>query len=206
MKAFKSVLLALGFLFFSCGDDDGGSTTGGTFTFDGQTYTAVDGFIEDYGAVDPFEGGGTATHFNYVMGISDADFVMITDDGDPYFGGSDGVSIVIYLNLYSDGVTSFQDGTFSFIDLDGASTADISGESFFTRGELELDDDNLAPNGDLDGDEYEITGGTITLTGSETNYTIDFDLDITEWESGTPVGNAVGSYSGEFQYQDNSGN
>ncbi|WP_424961164.1 hypothetical protein [Ekhidna sp.] len=204
MKTIKSTFLLFGFLIFSCGDDDGGNTAGGTFTFDGQTYTAVDGFIEDYGAVDPFEGGGTATHFNYVMGISDADFEKYLDEGDLYFGGDDGVSIVIYLNLYSDGVTSFQEGTFNFIDLDGASAADISGKSFFTRGELELDDDGLAPNGDLDGAEYEITGGTITLTGSETNYTIDFDLVITEWETGTPVGNAVGSYSGEFQYQNNS--
>ncbi len=185
-------------------DDEGnnGGSSDNSFTFNGETYVAVDGFIEDNGDVDPLEDGNPVSHYNYVVGISDADFQLIEEDGgDTYFGGDDGVSIVIYFDLYSDGITSFQTGTFDFIDLDNAAVTDISGESFFANGEIELDDDGLAPNGDLDGAEYEIIGGTIELTGSANNYTIDFTIEVAD-EAENPVGAAVGSYSGTFQYLD----
>ena len=131
------------------------------------------------------------------MGFSDSEFIVVVEEGDGsiYYGGSDDATIITYVQLYSPGTDAFQAGTFEYINPDTATLADVQGNFFFGYGEVELDNDGVE-NGDLDGPEFDITGGTITVTPLEAGYDVTFDLE-------TSAGNIRGSYSGGFQYLDN---
>lgn len=204
MKTRNSLIGLIILILCSC-TDDSGTTPTSTLTFNGNTYTIADAYVDDYGNEDPLE-TGIDTHFGYEIGVSDAVHTVIVESpDDQYFGGTDGVSFRLYVSIYRPNNTDI-DGTYQFIDDDVATFADIDGELFFTGGEIELDEDNLAPNGDLDGDEFEVVGGTITITGADSDYTITFNIEVADGdnEPGDPiVGVAVGSYTGTFQYLDN---
>ena len=183
----------------SCSKDDAAETvaTENDMVFDGKTYTVVDGLISDYGSYEPLDGGSTDTHYNYDFDVVDAPLVTITDDGETYLGAGDGTTFHVYIELFSPGTSAFQAGTFSYMNEDGNPTAaDIEGKFFFFAGEVELDSDGVE-NGDLDGPEYEINGGTVTVTGtSASNYSISFDVTTSGGKTLT------GSYSGTFRFED----
>ena len=203
MRKFKSMLFGLTIVtmlfLVSCSNDDGDTApplTDNSMIFDGVTYTILDAAIDDYGPQDP-TGSGADTHYYHYMGFSDSEFIVVVEEGDgsTYYGGSDDATIVTYVQLYSPGVEAFQTGTFEYINPDTAAFADVDGNFFFGYGEVELDNDGVE-NGDLDGPEFDITGGTITVTPLDMGYDVTFDLE-------TSAGNIRGSYSGGFQYLDN---
>ncbi|XOV94854.1 MAG: DUF4493 domain-containing protein [Bacteroidota bacterium] len=181
------------------GEEVGPITDPNTAVFDGIVYPLVDGYVDDYGDEDPLEIGSN-THFGYEVGVSDADFVIYTEGGgQQYFVGTNGASMKVYFNLYAPVQSSFVVGTFNYVDTDVAVLGDVDGEFFFNGGEIEFDDDGILPNGDFEDAEYSITGGTITISGGEFNFTIEFDLET----DGGPV---QGNYTGIFQYLNNMAN
>ncbi|MBV6646220.1 MAG: hypothetical protein KI790_12265 [Cyclobacteriaceae bacterium] len=157
-------------LFTSCSDDDETKKlASGSFSFDGTTYDVNSGYIVDFGA--------GSTHFNY-------DFYLT--DGSVSLGGF-GVEVEnetfeLYLELYSNGTDGFTTGTFQYVPFG----EDRTGLNYFDQLDLELPNTADIAIASL------IESGTVTVTGSETNYTIDLDLDLTENRT------LSGEVSGEF--------
>jgi len=181
----------------SCSKDDGDDVSAGSdIVFDGKTYAMVDGLISDYGSYEPIDGGSPDTHYNYDFDIIDAELVTITEsDGSTYQGPAANTTIHVYVELFSPGTSTFNAGTFTYMSDDAATAADIAGKFFFFGGEVELDTDGVE-NGDLDGPEYEINGGTVTVTGTNKD---DFALTFDVTTSGGKT--LTGSYSGDFEFQ-----
>lgn len=201
MKLLKSSALILGVIvgtsLISCSDDDTETQNGeNQISLDNQTYTLTDGIIQDYGSETPFDQTTDDSHYNFDFIVLDSDVVEIQDDGDTYIGAGPETTILVYIELFSPGATGFQAGTFNYFDESTTTQSDVDGEFFFTYGEVETDTDGVV-NGDLDGPEYEVIGGSVTVVGSgTTDYTITFDLTLTGNRTLT------GTYSGDFTYFD----
>lgn len=191
-------------MFAACSDDDdsGTTTAGGTnggsnstsITFDGRNYNMSAGLIGDFGP----SGLDENTHYNYDFAITDDDLVFITDTvfNESYYAPGESATISVYIELFSPDTAGFQTGTFTYIDEDDIDSAAISGNYFFSTGEIELDDDGVVM-GDLDGDEFDIAGGTVIVSGTgPTSFTIDFNIQTDDGKT------LSGKYSGPWIYQD----
>jgi hypothetical protein len=187
------LLLAFASLFIvACekDDDDDDDNGNNTIVFDGTSYTIVDGLVEDYGEYDPIE-SGEYTHWNYDFSLLDVEFTQETEEGYTYWDAPESASFFAYAELFSPGTTSFQAGTFEFIEYDSATPENIDGKFFFNEAYMGIK---------VDGDEtgFEATAGTVKVSGSGSNWTIEFDLTL---EGGKT---AKGSYSGTFKMEDES--
>lgn len=201
MKTLRLVhlILALSLLsgFLSCSSDDSDDSLPNSFSFGGETYLMSDGLIEDDGAINPIDFMSSDTHNNMDFTISNGKFVEITEGTKPFTGPSVNTTFLIYVSLNSPGIADFQTGTFVYMDIDNATEGDIAGKFFMDGGEVETDNDGVE-GGDLDGPEFQITGGSVVVAGSgPTAYTLTFDLET----SGGPL---TGTYSGSFTYEDTS--
>lgn len=177
------VLLAIASAFLmSCekddDDDDGGSNS---IVFDGTSYSIKDGLISDYGAYD--------THWNYDFVLVNAALTEVTEDGYTYFDAPE-ATFYVYAELFSPGTSSFQTGTFQYMSYD-ASAEDVDGKYYFY--DVTVGTRNADGTNEMD---YEATAGTVKVTGSGSNYTIEFDVTV---EGGKTV---KGSYSGTFKTED----
>jgi hypothetical protein len=99
-----------------------------------------------------------------------------------------GRDVELYAELFSSGTTSFNTGTFTFIDDDNInSAADIAGKNFFVSAEIWIVGD--------ENESFDVTGGTITVSGgTNNNYTIEYDVTF---DNGTSV---AAKYTGTFTY------
>ena len=184
-------LLAFASLFIiSCSkdDDDDDDANNNTVVYDGTSYTMVDGLVSDYGSYDPID-LGTASHYNIDFAIVDAVLVQVTEGDYTYWNPGENTTIWAYAELFSSGTASFQTGTFVFIDYDTATAESIEGKIFFTDVEVGV----ISGTSEL---EFEATAGTVTVSGSGTNYTISFDITL---ENGKKL---TGGYSGVFKFED----
>ena len=173
-------------------DDDDEKSGNNTVVYNGTTYTIKDGLVNDYGAFDPIDQGEN-THYNYDFVVVDDELVQYTEDGYTFWeADTTNASIFyIYAELFSPGTSSFQTGTFTFKDYEAATAENIDGEFFFTDAYV-----GFVKYGD-DEEGYEATGGTIKVSGSNLNYTIEYDLTLPNSKT------AKGSFSGTFKYDDN---
>jgi hypothetical protein len=189
---FLLVLALASVVFISCEKDDDDDDDGGnnSLTFDGTSYEIKDGMVENYGAYSPMS---EQSHWNYDFYVVDQPLVQVTEGDDTYWDVEAETYLYIYSELFSPGTSSFQTGTFTYMDYEGTTQADIEGKYFFFNAEVAIESD-----GDDMG--YDAIGGTIKVSGSDYNYTIEYDLQL---EGGKT---AVGSYSGTFKYEDDSMN
>ncbi|MEP5610839.1 MAG: hypothetical protein ABJP45_01255 [Cyclobacteriaceae bacterium] len=200
MKRFKNVALIPGMIvmagLLSCSKDDSGTTSTNVITFNGEAFTMVAGRSQDYGPSDPVD--NNLSHYNYDLTISDAAFVVETDaDGDTGFEPGTDFGIVVYVELFSPGVSTFQVGTFNFIDGEQAEVqlSLIEGNFFFSAAEVFMPAGGLDSDGDPLLNEYEATGGTVTVTGSApTDFVVTYNLQLTGGMTLT------GTYSGDFVF------
>ncbi|EMR02634.1 hypothetical protein [Cesiribacter andamanensis] len=174
----------------SCKDDDGGGAPAepeNSFSFDGKTYQMNYGFIEDWGPANVSMEGEEDTHYNYDFYLTDA---TVTPSG------AQGLTYLLYSELYSSGSGNFQTGTFKWVDHENLTEDDVNNANFFVA--------LLAEDGNGDGDLgdsqdrfHEPTGGTITVSGTDLSaYTITYDLRFSDNRR------LQGSYTGEFDYFD----
>lgn len=191
LRIFTLALIASSLhLLISCSNDDEGTPVGSTITFNGTNYNMVGGLVLDYGASDPVTFGANETHYNYDFTITDADISLV--------GPGASATLLVYIELFSPGTSGFEIGTFNFADENTTTVEDVDGEYFFFSGEIETDTDGVE-GGDLDGPEYEITGGSVTVTGSgPENYIITYNLS-------TDGGQLTGTYNGQWIFIDATG-
>lgn len=183
------LLLLTGVFFVACEEEEEKDDEKNIITYDGLSYTMKDGVLEDYGSGSPHVEN---THYNYNVVIADAPLKLITgNDGETHWRFGDGSTFGIDIELYSPGTNSFNTGTFNYLDWydDGLTQADFDGKYFFADGSVFFISGNTQS-------VYLVTSGTIKVSGSSLDYSIEFDLIINN-------GKAIkGNYSGSFKYDD----
>ncbi|MDX5420409.1 MAG: hypothetical protein LPK09_14435 [Hymenobacteraceae bacterium] len=182
---FPLSLLALLVALFavSCKDNspDPASPAGINTEYDNVKYAIKNGFMHDGGPMDYFmdDEAENKTHYNY-------SFIMT--DGTPIFEGEDVVrmddgEIIILAVLLSPGSSGFKTGTFEY--------ANWLGDEELGEEELETKYRNkyffpfayVITDKDKDKNWEEeigamVTGGTIKVSGTPSNYTLEYDLTL----------------------------
>ncbi|EMR02635.1 hypothetical protein [Cesiribacter andamanensis] len=171
----------------SCKDDEGGGPTPNTVMYNGNSYAVNAAMVEDYGPASMTE-EGDPTHYNYTFYITDAS---------RFDGAVEGVKYVLVADLYSNGAERFNGGQFNVVDFEEATEEDVMGEKVML-GLLFIDLNN---DGDFtDANEMQFAEqGSVTASGSGTNYALTFNLTFLENKKFT------GTYSGTFQFVDETG-
>ncbi|WP_207434262.1 hypothetical protein [Sabulibacter ruber] len=183
----RSLALAVlvGFTFSACSDDDDevSPDTENRIEYNGASYTLKSGVVIDYGVT-----GDEDTHYNYDFMVTDG----ILPDTEEIFEIPN-AKISVYAELLSPGADAFEVGTFTFVqDVNAAQNRD---KHVFEYVEVVVDsnNDNML---DMDDDYLEVTGGTIKVSGSNNDYTVEYNLTL---DGGKTV---KGNYSGDFNYID----
>ncbi|MGV3762831.1 hypothetical protein [Parapedobacter sp.] len=137
-------------------------------TYNGQTFPL------NYGAIDDYEYDGSHTNYEFHL-------FHIISETDPV------VPTYLYIDLFSPN-DSFKGGTFHYIDTDNGEV-DLEGKYYFDYG-------YFSRNVNVETQEVEefaaITGGTVKVSGSGSDYKLEFDLAM---DNGKTV---KGSYGGTF--------
>lgn len=204
ITAFTAIFALL--LFTACSDDDDDSTTnsGGNtapasssaISFDSKSYNMLSGLILDYGSASVLD-STLESHYNMDFYMLDGTLTLVQDSiNDDEYIASNNSTILVYVELFSPDTTSFKTGTFTFIDEDSVTVSSTSGKYFFTYGEVELDNDGVV-NGDFDGPEFDLVGGSVVVSGTPpSSYTLNYNLQV---EGGRTL---TGTYNGSFIYRD----
>ncbi len=170
-----------------------------TLVYNNTNYTIKDGGIEDYGAFPPLDNGITS-HYNFDFYIFDADFTIVTEGEDIYWEAPPDATFGFYAELFSPGIGGFQTGAFQFMDLSNANQSSINGKYFFDYADVYIDSRGFFDENGEERDnfqvEQEVVGGTITVSGSGLNYTLNVDVTL---QNGQRL---QGSCSLTFEYID----
>ncbi len=176
LKNYTLLTLLLGLLVLSsCGDDDDDDTQQDVvneLTVGGQAFTGTDGLIIDIGSI--------VTHYQYTIGISDASLDVSSSGNGFRFSTSS--SFLISFGAASFEPDAFQTGEFSYL----SSIDTVPLDNYFFSGTFTNVDTGTTLN---------ITGGTITISGTSPNFTVQFDVDLQGGEKIT------GAYVGAFDIQ-----
>jgi hypothetical protein len=169
----------------SCKDDDTGDNTPapGQITFDGKTYTVRKGFVIDF--------RDDGSHYNQDFLLFDTNISLADleeDELNATFG--------FYAELFSPGIDQFRTGTFTFTNAD---VEELEGDYYFQYADLVVDSNNDSRLSMDEDDVYIAQSGTITVSGTPSNYTMTLDLMMNGSKR------LQGSYSGSFQYVDGIG-
>ena len=107
-------------------------------------------------------------------------------------GTAEDATILVYAELWSPGASQFKTGTFTY-----TSSSDIAGKHVFENIVVMVDTDN---NKVLDENDAQVTvkAGTVKVTGSESNYTVEMDVTLS---NNKPL---KGKYSGSFDVYEGS--
>lgn len=169
------LLLFCGLFTVSCSSDDDDDTStpalSNQFEYDTKRYDLKTGVYADLDLSDMF-GMEVSSHSSRVFILADADLLS----------SSATFSTELVLALFSPG-TSFTTGTFQYASIDNiVQLAAQQNKYFFTQSGLLID---LNADGDSDdeGEELAITGGTIKVSGTQPNYTVECDLTLENGKS-----------------------
>ena len=168
-KNMKKITLFLSILalviFTSCGDDDGdGPSVNNEITVGSQTYAITNGAFIDLG-----ESEGTSQG---VFAIADANITISASQ----LSISTSSTIRVVVQLISLGTGGLQSGGYELGDV----LRPDAGQVFFVT-QIRAD-----------GTDLNVDSGTVTLSGSAPNFTLQFDLSLDGGERLT------GGYQGEF--------
>jgi hypothetical protein len=172
----RSLPILLLSLFIACNSDEEEEEVDRTPTdglFYGDTELNItSSFRIEYGSDGAFT--------NHDFFLTDGDF------SDIEAGELSGTSFLVYAELFSEG-TTFREGMYNY------STSRTAGENYFTNVSY-----SEVVNGEP-GDEILANGGTVIITGTPEDYTIIFDVSLTNGET------IRGTYSGAFPILDQDG-
>lgn len=193
-------LFLAGTLIFSCSEDDGIKDNipeiTNSFVYDNQVYSIADGLIEDIGPYPAAFGeeNPANSHYVYTFLFTDGAFRLEEYDwGNSY--DNDNATYRLYVSLYYPDTTAFKEGEYSYVHIPDATTQDVINKKVFGRFAFWLD---LNGNGVYDSEDEETythsAGGTVNVRGSNNDYTIWFDITMTNGKTLT------GSAQKTFKY------
>ncbi|RNI23569.1 hypothetical protein EFB08_18745 [Rufibacter latericius] len=163
-------LLLCSFLVASCGNDDEEEVAplDNQIEYENNRYALTVGLSFDLGPIGFVENSNT----HYAQAFIIADTATATQDPNMY----------LELYLFSSGATAFKTGTFEFADLSNetseeAAEAKYQGKNFFIESFF-YKDANDDQEFDEDTETFSITGGTVTISGTPSNYTIECDVQL----------------------------
>ncbi len=141
-------------LLSSCGSDDTEDIIN-EILFDGETLVGENGIVVDL--------GDSEDHYEVTFAISDGDINYISSSGSFQFSTS--ADFYLLFGAASLGTDQFNTGTFQFRTVVDA----VPDDNFFFSGSFK---EGGSP-------AINVTEGTITISGSSPNYTLQFDLTLT---------------------------
>lgn len=143
--------------------------------------------------------GERAYHYQVDLSVTDGTFVPITYYiyvGDipiayTYWIAADATAEV-FVEMYSDGAKSFNEGTFEFVAPTEGEVGEPSriGQNYFKDAYVGIDTN--ASNTVEEDEEIKVIGGSITLVGALPDFSMSFDLQLANGMS------AKGVYKGSF--------
>ncbi len=157
-------------LISSCGNDDDTEDIINEIIFDGTTLVGENGIAVDI--------GDSETHYEFNFAISDGDINYVASSESFQFSTS--ASFYFLFGAASLGTDQFKTGTFQFKSVIDA----VPDDNFFFS--TTFKEGGNSPT-------LSVTDGTITISGSSPNYTIQFDLTLTGGRSLT------GAFVGTFE-------
>lgn len=178
-------------IIFSCSKDDEGVGSK-SFIINGESYEINDAIIETYNY-----GGFDHAHFGYRFGLSDAPYIakQFQDfNGDWYtYYEVDPLeaSIVVEFEVFSYGNDKFKTGTFKF---------DTNGNGYqSTENYCQSFGVDILYVGYSLYEEYHALSGTVTVSGTEPNYTISYDILLDDYTGDKPDFKFSGVCNGGFR-------
>jgi hypothetical protein len=156
-----------------------------------------EGVILDYGSFTLY--GQNDTHTNYDFYVSDGDIEYGNDDVEEIEG-----SLAIWAELVAPDASDFKTGTFNFVDNDNDGSlnnaqkeAKYKDKFVFPSAKVYIDTNG---NGILSDDTpMQTTSGTIKVSGSQPNYTIEYNLTLANGKT------VKGKFAGSFPKITNNG-
>ena len=158
--------------------------------YNGTNYNLDQGLIVDYGAESLY--GDDDTHYDYDFYVSDGDIENNGDEVEEIQG-----SFAVFTECYSFGDAGFKTGTFTYVDSSNdGSLSDNQLETKYKNKSVFGSAVYIDTNGNgILSDESPIraTGGTVKVSGSSPDYTIEYDLTLANGK--TLKGRRTGSFS-----------
>jgi hypothetical protein len=190
----KLLIFTLSLLFFSCSKDDNENSNQSSTSLEvnGQSYD-----ISKATAVDNHRySSDSHAEFDFLMTNGN---LTILAEPMSYFGfEATNASILLNVQMFSNN-TEFSNGVYTYIQ-NGNISNPLPGSNFFSQLGIQIDGNN---NNDLNDpqDRYlTATSGTISVSGTSPNYTLEIDVILSNNE------NFRYTYSGGFEYYNNRGN
>lgn len=171
----KKILLILSVtsiaLFSSCGSDDTTEEIINEIIFDGTTLVGQNGIAVDVGTNE--------NHYEFNFAISDGNIIYNSSSSSFQYSNSSEF-------IYSFGAAAlgnqFRTGIFEFRDVIDATP---NGNFFFSGTFVDI----------TNSDQFSVTDGTITISGTSPDYTLEFDLTLTGSRAMT------GAFVGTFEIE-----
>jgi hypothetical protein len=186
--------LMLCLTFFACKKDKNETPVATSIVaYNNANFTLAEGAIFDYGASAVY--GSINTHINYDFYLTDGKIEYSTTGEISDIKGK----IAVYAELFSGGITGgFKTGTYNYIDETGDANLTAAqlktkyeNKQFFSYGFIVVGNDNI--NTSLgNAAEIEVKSGTIKVNGVSPNYSLEFDLLLTNDKT------FKGTYNGKF--------
>ncbi len=137
--------------------------------YNGKSFHLLDGILFDNGAFG-LEANNT-THYNQDIALVNGEIKQVNGVYD-----EDNVTAGIWIELYSPGSSSFKTGTFTFISENNMTESATANKFFFTNASfLAIEEQGYV--------YLKATGGTVKVSGTANNYTLEYDLVLEDGKS-----------------------
>lgn len=171
-KIFLTLSIASLLIFSSCGNDDSTQDIINELFFDGTSLVGEEGIAVDRGQEE--------NHYELSFAISDGNINYNASSGGFQFSTSS--KFIFSFGARSLGSSQFSAGTFEFRSVIDA----VPDANYFFSGVLvDIDNSNT----------HSVTDGTITISGSSPDYTLQFDVTFTDGKTLT------GAFVGTFELE-----
>ena len=173
-------MMVIAFL-MSCSNDDGASLTNMLF-FEGTNYHIVDGFVHDFGVRDVYSTVTDQKFYQLDFRLFDGE---VSAQGNAWTTSRE-VSFEVHLKLYSPEGSSFQYGTFNFVDRSALEASDVEDNLVFSDASVTVGTNYIVRN---------VVGGSVEVSDlGDNRYSVWLNLQV----EGDRL--LTGRYTGNIQY------
>ncbi|MEP5613788.1 MAG: hypothetical protein ABJP45_16160 [Cyclobacteriaceae bacterium] len=151
--------------------------------FKGSTWLPTSGLVIDNGEI--------GNHYNLELGITDGNLVSQFGRISISTTMNSGSTFALAFFMSSFGTDQFSSGTFEFVNQWEVSQSE--GNVFFSGEFIEMNNTQIVAM-------HPLSGGTISISGTIPDLTLELDLELLQSGSPTPL-KLTGKYSGSFEFE-----